>query len=41
VVTISGIKVFFDIRVPDNKNIDVFEIEIKNILANGKDKRGV
>nr|CAG8573485.1 6797_t:CDS:2 [Entrophospora candida] len=41
VVTISGIKVFFDIRVPDNKNIDVFEIEIKNILANGKDERGV
>ncbi|CAG8629273.1 1337_t:CDS:1, partial [Cetraspora pellucida] len=40
VVTFSGIKVFFDIRVPDNQNIDIFETEIKNIIANGKDGKG-
>ncbi|CAG8784978.1 19514_t:CDS:1, partial [Dentiscutata erythropus] len=40
VVTFSGIKVFFDIRVSDNQNIDIFETEIKNIIANGKDGEG-
>ncbi|CAJ0895910.1 12354_t:CDS:2 [Entrophospora sp. SA101] len=32
VVTITGIKVFFDIRVPENKNNDIFESEIKKYL---------
>nr|CAG8581542.1 4718_t:CDS:2 [Entrophospora candida] len=40
VVTISGIKVFFDIRVPENKDIDSLKTEIKNILSNGKDDEG-
>ena len=39
VVTITGIKVFFDIRIPDNKDIYLFEGEIKNILANEKDDK--
>ncbi|CAG8721137.1 3881_t:CDS:2, partial [Cetraspora pellucida] len=38
---VDGQKAVVTIFVPDNKNIDVFEIEIKNILANGKDERGV
>ena len=37
VVTITGIKVFFDIRVPTNKNIKIFETEINNLLTNGSD----
>ncbi|RHZ49147.1 hypothetical protein Glove_529g21 [Diversispora epigaea] len=40
VVTVSGIKVFFDIRIPDNKSIGIFETEIKNILVNGKNDEG-
>ena len=38
-ITITGIKVFFDIRIPDNKDIYLFEVEIKNILANEKDDK--
>ncbi|RHZ45605.1 hypothetical protein Glove_668g26 [Diversispora epigaea] len=37
VVTISGIKVFFDIRIPDNENTKLFGSKIKDILAKGKD----
>ena len=38
VVTITGIKVFFDICVPDNKDARFFESEIKTIFANKKDE---
>ena len=41
VVTITGIKVFFDIRIPDNASIPKFWSKIKSILATGKDSRGV
>ncbi|GES85731.1 ribonuclease H-like domain-containing protein [Rhizophagus clarus] len=37
VVTIIGIKVFFDIRVPNNASIPKFWSKIKGILATGKD----
>ncbi len=37
VVTITGIKVFFDIRVPDNTSIPKFWSKIKGILTTGKD----
>ncbi|RIB28854.1 hypothetical protein C2G38_2156809 [Gigaspora rosea] len=40
VVTISGIKVFFDIRVPDNENTKLFESKIKDILVRGKNDEG-
>ncbi|CAG8747403.1 16481_t:CDS:1, partial [Acaulospora morrowiae] len=40
VVTFSGIKVFFDICIPDNQNINIFETGIKNIIANGKNDEG-
>ncbi|RHZ76070.1 hypothetical protein Glove_207g8 [Diversispora epigaea] len=40
VVTVSSIKVFFDIRISDNKSIGIFETEIKNILVNGKNDEG-
>src|SRR5213080_144599 len=40
VVTITGIKVFFDIRVPDNMSIPKFWSKIKDILTTGKDKNG-
>ncbi|GES87702.1 DNA polymerase family B-domain-containing protein [Rhizophagus clarus] len=40
VVTITGIKVFFDIRVPNNANIPKFWSKIKGILATGKDSSG-
>ena len=40
VVTITGIKVFFDIRVPDNVSIPKFWSKIKDILTTGKDKEG-
>ncbi|RHZ47832.1 hypothetical protein Glove_566g69 [Diversispora epigaea] len=36
VVTISGIKVFFDIRVPDNEKTKLFESKIRDILTKGK-----
>src|SRR6266496_2037786 len=40
VVTITGIKVFFDIRIPDNVSIPKFWSKIKDILTTGKDKEG-
>ena len=40
VVTITGIKVFFNIRVPNNTNIPKFWSKIKGILATGKDGSG-
>ncbi|GBB83305.1 hypothetical protein RclHR1_10020009 [Rhizophagus clarus] len=40
VVTITGIKVFFDIRVPNNTSIPKFWSKIKGILATGKDGSG-
>ncbi|RIB01728.1 hypothetical protein C2G38_2229850 [Gigaspora rosea] len=40
VVTISEIKVFFDIRVPDNENTKLFESKIKDILVKGKNVEG-
>src|SRR6185369_6609407 len=40
VTTITGIKVFFDICVPDDKNINIFETEIKNTLESGKNNEG-
>jgi hypothetical protein len=40
VVTITGIKVFFDIRVPDNTSIPKFWSKIKGILTTGKDGGG-
>ncbi|CAI2196113.1 19895_t:CDS:1, partial [Funneliformis geosporum] len=40
VVAITGIKVFFDIRVPNNKSIPKFWSKIKGILATGKDDSG-
>src|SRR5436305_9714017 len=39
VVTITGIKVFFDIRIPDNASIPKFWSKVKSILATGKDSR--
>ena len=41
VVTITGIKVFFDIRVPNNASISKFWSKVKSILAIEKDSRGV
>ena len=40
VVTITGIKVFFDIRVPNNASIPKFQSKVKSILTTGKDSRG-
>ncbi|RGB41248.1 hypothetical protein C1646_752310 [Rhizophagus diaphanus] len=40
VVTITGIKVFFDICIPDNASIPKFWSKIKDILITGKDKNG-
>ncbi|CAI2182168.1 9619_t:CDS:1, partial [Funneliformis geosporum] len=40
VVTITGIKVFFDIRVPNNASIPKFWSKIKGILTTGKDGSG-
>ncbi|RGB26687.1 ribonuclease H-like domain-containing protein [Rhizophagus diaphanus] len=40
VVTITGIKVFFDIRVSNNTSISKFWSKIKGILATGKDGSG-
>src|SRR2546429_7498981 len=40
VLTITGIKVFFDIRVPDNASIPKFWSKVKSIFATGKDSRG-
>ncbi|PKB92265.1 hypothetical protein RhiirA5_387823, partial [Rhizophagus irregularis] len=40
VVTITGIKVFFDIRVPENLSIPKFWSKIKGILTTGKDNQG-
>src|ERR1043165_717754 len=40
VVTITGIKVFFDIRVPNNTSIPKFWSKIKGILATGEDGSG-
>src|ERR1044072_2723674 len=40
VVAITGIKVFFDIRVPNNASIPKFWYKIKSILSTGKDSRG-
>ena len=40
VVTITGIKVFFDIRIPDNVSIPKFWSKIKDILTTRKDKEG-
>ncbi|CAI2161522.1 1438_t:CDS:1 [Funneliformis geosporum] len=37
VVTITGIKVFFDICIPNNMSIPKFWSKIKGILATGKD----
>ncbi len=33
VVSIMGIQVFFDILIPDEKSIDVFEVKIRGILS--------
>nr|CAG8506154.1 14903_t:CDS:1 [Entrophospora candida] len=38
--TISGTKIFFDSRLPDNKTVDVFKTEIKDTFRNGKDDEG-
>src|SRR4051794_40423771 len=40
VVTITGIKVFFDIRVPENASISKFWSKIKHLLATEKDSQG-
>src|SRR6266542_1305200 len=40
VVTISGIKVFFDIRIPNNENIKLFESKIRDILTKEKNGEG-
>ena len=37
IVTIADIKVFFDIRVPSEKDAHLIEHKIKTILASGKD----
>ncbi len=34
VVSIMGIRVFFDILIPDKESIDVFEAKIRGILSN-------
>ena len=34
VVSIMGIRVFFDILIPDEESIDVFEVKIRGILSN-------
>ncbi|CAG8810618.1 12324_t:CDS:1, partial [Dentiscutata erythropus] len=34
------IKVFFDIRIPNNENTKLFESKVKNILIKGKDDEG-
>ena len=33
-VSIMGIRVFFDILIPDEESIDVFEVKIRGILSN-------
>src|SRR6266540_2791572 len=40
VLTITGIKVFFNIRVPNNASIPKFWYKVKSILSTGKDSRG-
>jgi hypothetical protein len=40
VVTITGIKVFFDIRVSTNKDKKSFEAEINDLLTKGSDEYG-
>jgi hypothetical protein len=40
VVAITGIKIFFDIHVPDNTSIPKFWSKIKGILTTGKDGGG-
>ncbi|RIB10075.1 hypothetical protein C2G38_2043783 [Gigaspora rosea] len=40
VVTITGIKVFFNIRVPDNASIPKFWSKVKGILSIGENSRG-
>ncbi|CAI2199721.1 9419_t:CDS:2, partial [Funneliformis geosporum] len=40
VVTITGIKVFFDIHVSENSSIPKFWSKIKGILTTGKDNQG-
>jgi DNA polymerase elongation subunit (family B) len=35
-----GIKVFFDIRVPHNKDVETFKIKILKLLADNKDDNG-
>ncbi len=40
VITITGIKVFFDICVSDNMSISKFWFKIKDIFTTGKDKEG-
>ena len=40
VLIITGIKVFFDICVPNNASIPKFWSKVKSILATGKDSRG-
>ncbi|CAI2197107.1 6847_t:CDS:2, partial [Funneliformis geosporum] len=40
IVTITSIKVFFDIRIPNNASIPKFWSKVKSILATGKDSRG-
>ncbi|RIA94867.1 hypothetical protein C1645_734488 [Glomus cerebriforme] len=39
VLTITGIKVFFNIRVPNNASIPKFWYKVKSILFTGKDSR--
>jgi len=40
VLTITDIKVFFDIRVPNNASIPKFWYKVKSILSTWKDSRG-
>ncbi|EXX60350.1 ribonuclease H-like domain-containing protein [Rhizophagus irregularis DAOM 181602=DAOM 197198] len=40
VVTITSIKIFFDIRVPENASIPKFWSKIKHLLATKKDSQG-
>ena len=40
VVAITGIKVFFDICVPNNASIPKFWYKVRSILSTGKDSRG-
>ena len=40
VVAITGIKIFFDIRIPNNASIPKFWYKVRSILSTGKDSRG-